>query len=602
MSFALGLRRSSAAPVRSSTDPAELIEKAKQKKREKEQDRAATSDMERLTKDNGCKNSLCRQFPMELFAAYEENSELRDRADELIEICKSETEVLDILTQEYDKLADKQQSLLRSLAQIDVDVSKVQQKITEKKEEQKRLDQQILEANEMIRSLRNRKQAVAKQGGVDDAASTTFKLKPKQRRKHNGHYGLYEGKLQWSCCLADREDAKGCIDDNSVGIASTLCHIKSPFDNFVKIQPITATYRDPEKHTLLRYAFGSTEKLAPAEGEARDESHDEQHVHIHHVTTNTSGLNQSRPHQQSQHSLDTRYIQPGRIRPNTASSLSQPSLFTVAKNYENKSTQNNAGIPRRRPQTASAKLSSAVKSFSESVPSSSSNLVQNQVSTPLDTSVLPTTTRRQRPLTASSFISVGRSSTVIGQPTQYWPAIPLDESMGNSSSQLLPRSTLNVLTSQQQFQSLPVQSSTYGSHTFGSGARHESHHHHDSHHHHHRGHHGHHHKHHHHHHHKHHHHHHHHKHHRHEGPPADNVLPANTILSSFRDHGVGKVRVVQALERKNNLAFSLTKDIESSTLDDKTGSAKLVHRNRPMSSPAGFVLYNITGSDRHSHR
>jgi hypothetical protein len=39
----------------------------------------------------------------------------------------------------------------------------------------------------------------------------------------------------WSCCLAEEIHARGCIDDNSIGIRSDLPKMKNSFHNYVKL-------------------------------------------------------------------------------------------------------------------------------------------------------------------------------------------------------------------------------------------------------------------------------------------------------------------------------------------------------------------------------
>jgi hypothetical protein len=40
------------------------------------------------------------------------------------------------------------------------------------------------------------------------------------------------GKAQWSCCLLENKHARGCIEEHSVGIRSSLGNIKTTFKNY----------------------------------------------------------------------------------------------------------------------------------------------------------------------------------------------------------------------------------------------------------------------------------------------------------------------------------------------------------------------------------
>jgi hypothetical protein len=44
----------------------------------------------------------------------------------------------------------------------------------------------------------------------------------------------------WSCCLAEEIHARGCIDDNSIGIRSDLPKMKNSFHNYVKLPTANA--------------------------------------------------------------------------------------------------------------------------------------------------------------------------------------------------------------------------------------------------------------------------------------------------------------------------------------------------------------------------
>lgn len=55
---------------------------------------------------------------------------------------------------------------------------------------------------------------------------------------------VWSGKGQWSCCLAEEQNAQGCIDEHSLGIRSSLGNIKDSFHNYVKLPPQIIGFRE----------------------------------------------------------------------------------------------------------------------------------------------------------------------------------------------------------------------------------------------------------------------------------------------------------------------------------------------------------------------
>lgn len=69
----------------------------------------------------------------------------------------------------------------------------------------------------------------------------------------------FSGCPQWSCCLAEREDAAGCIEEHSVGLLGTMANIRSPLRNYVKVVPD----QNPLASPIPYHGFGST--IRPSE-------------------------------------------------------------------------------------------------------------------------------------------------------------------------------------------------------------------------------------------------------------------------------------------------------------------------------------------------
>lgn len=279
MSFALNLRRSEAAPPLMSPgkDRIALLERAKKMREQavsgrNKGDSLPASTIGQLVKDNGCKSNVCKQVVVDIFNTHEDTEALKLRMVDLIESFKEDNLILAQLSKDYDNVSEVQQTLLKTLSKLDVDIDTLQRKAKAQKDEQKLLERQIVEANEKLRRTK------LKHSGHPDPTSSQFpdslaggaladtkqsqKKNGKPSKVHTGHFGMYDGRNQWSCCLADREDAPGCVANESADSLSVLARIKSVFHNQSKVTPLQAhSYRDSSQHHILRYPMMSTDHL-----------------------------------------------------------------------------------------------------------------------------------------------------------------------------------------------------------------------------------------------------------------------------------------------------------------------------------------------------
>lgn len=102
--------------------------------------------------------------------------------------------------------------------------------------------------------------------------------------------------MEWSCCLAEDADARGCIEEHSVGIKSTLGQIKNSFKNYVPIKPQQAwkeatcnnsqLLNSNSKLDLVTYKKSSVERIRSA----CSSTHQHQHSHSHNHNPNQHSL------------------------------------------------------------------------------------------------------------------------------------------------------------------------------------------------------------------------------------------------------------------------------------------------------------------------
>jgi hypothetical protein len=115
--------------------------------------------------------------------------------------------------------------------------------------------------------------------------------------------------MEWSCCLAEDADARGCIEEHSVGVKSTLGLIKNSFKNYVPVKPQhawkEASYNNSQllnsssKLDLATYKKSSVERIRSACSSSHH--HQNQHNHSQHGHSQHNYTHSHSHHQHSHH-------------------------------------------------------------------------------------------------------------------------------------------------------------------------------------------------------------------------------------------------------------------------------------------------------------
>jgi len=157
----------------------------------------------------------------EAVSVLEEDAKQLEQANEQVEAEAAELtlELAALRSREKKEIKEKVVHATRLKQQLDIAILKAHAELSKVKDAAK------VEADT---AAREQQKAVSEQAQTHTALPpVNFEIlyEPPHGHKHTGAYlTTASGFKQWSCCLADDEDQRGCQDDQSVGLRSTLVH------------------------------------------------------------------------------------------------------------------------------------------------------------------------------------------------------------------------------------------------------------------------------------------------------------------------------------------------------------------------------------------
>lgn len=218
-----------------------------------------------------CLNSQCLQRLKILFSEEMERVQLLQHLDLLNDSLIKATEHLRTLDGDYALAAALQEKLLAQLTSLDVDYSQAKDKLSEANKEQRSLEEEIAEANAILRDGAKVKEVEVKKArshrkhnGIFVSCSALMSFISCQlaaEKKNEMQFFLFDfflctlfyycqpywhlslvlgvrvqglqstGRPVWSCCLRGDEDGEGCIEEHSVGLRSELGATKSTLNS-----------------------------------------------------------------------------------------------------------------------------------------------------------------------------------------------------------------------------------------------------------------------------------------------------------------------------------------------------------------------------------